>query len=355
MEPMLSSDHPDRLSLPDAGFSRYLPQCVCAYAADGRCLLANPALLRWLGRAEADVLGRSAFELWPADLALRETADLLLTLRGDHLEQWENRPDLSRPRTVRSVKFPWIGSSGRPAGMVVVFEEAPVASLSRPEAIGEPALGIIHDLDHALALLREQLGLVERGLSAHPEAPSGGLGLVVVQEVVRWHGGWVSREDAAGGGTRFVLHLPAAERAGGIAENDVAIAPEVKTDEVFPPARVLVLERDPDIRQLTALLLQQGTLRAEAAEGLRKARELAAAGPVDLVLVSSELCSGPSGAALRELLGQVPGAGLLVTTSGQPPDLSAFAPALRGVLHKPYSGEMLVRAVRAALHQAEPP
>src|SRR5262249_44356436 len=125
---------PERPALPLPGpgwFARQLPQCVFICDASGRCLLANGPLLAWLGRAEADVVGRSIFELWPAapaeaeelspDPAVREAGDLQLILEGGRIEQVETRTGARGPRAVRAVKFPWAGASGRIEGMVVVF------------------------------------------------------------------------------------------------------------------------------------------------------------------------------------------------------------------------------------------
>ena len=74
-----------------AWFILQLPWCAAVYDARARCLLANPALLRWLGRTETDVQGRTLFELWPPGVAAREAADLDLVLAGQRLEQQENR------------------------------------------------------------------------------------------------------------------------------------------------------------------------------------------------------------------------------------------------------------------------
>ncbi len=149
------------------GFALQLPQCACIYDANGRCVLANGPLLQWLRREEADVVGQAIFELWPVDLAAREATDLQLVIEGARIEQMESRPGADGVRSVRVVKFPWTGNSGRIAGMVVLFDElssSSASSMAHHETIGRLALGIIHDFNNALTLLHGQLNLVEETL-----------------------------------------------------------------------------------------------------------------------------------------------------------------------------------------------
>jgi signal transduction histidine kinase/CheY-like chemotaxis protein len=471
-----------------------LPQCVCVYDAEGHCLLANGPLLRWLGRAEADVVGQSLVALWSSDIAAREAADLRLVLDGGRIEQVETRTGASGARPVRAVKFPWMGPSGHIDGMTVVFDEltaSPADSLSHPEAIGRLALGIVHDFNNALTLLRGQLCLAEDTLAGlgrargsldgarqvldhacqlprqllsfirnepmgrqridlntlltslevllrprlsgdttlefsldlsgawvegdpvqltqallnlagnaldampvggrllietrhvaltvggsaqndrgdfvcvtlqdtgpgiapqdlprifeplyttRPAGKGSGLGLAIVHEVIQRHGGWITCQSSPGQGARFMLYLPA---VGLNRDWSGAVASHV--------ASILILERDPDIRQLTAMILEHGPFHTETAGSLAEAKERASAGegPFDLVLVSSDLCGVAGGAELADLLDRLPGARLLVTTSGQPPALPATGQAAyRGAVAKPYSAERLMRAVHAAL------
>jgi signal transduction histidine kinase/CheY-like chemotaxis protein len=152
-------------------FVRQLPQCVCGYDGEGRCRLANPALLAWLGRAAHEVLGRSLAELWPGGTGVWEGADLRLLQEGGRIDQIEVRSSAAGDRAVRVVKFPW---PVPPGGMVVVFEEAedthPAAQGLDPEAVGRMALGIVHDFNNALTLLRGQLSLAEAALAGTPGA-----------------------------------------------------------------------------------------------------------------------------------------------------------------------------------------
>jgi signal transduction histidine kinase len=174
-------DHPSALSADLSGFVRQLPQCVFICDAHGRCLLANGPLLRWLGRAEAAVVGETIFDLWPDDpragalpsaCATREAADLQLVLEGGRIEQVETRTGTQGPQAVRAVKFPWRTASGKVEGMVVVFDELPAnrrgeaGSLTNPETVGHLAHGIVHDLNNALMMVYGQFSLLAEALPA---------------------------------------------------------------------------------------------------------------------------------------------------------------------------------------------
>jgi PAS domain S-box-containing protein len=180
---MAPPERPDEASFL-AAFVRHLPLCVCVYDADGRCLAANPALLRWLGRGEEDVLGRTPAELWPADLADREAADLRLVVEGHHLERQEKRPGPTGSSEVRASKYPWLGRSG---GMVVVFEELPSpASLGRPETLGRYARGIVHDFNNALTSACGHASAVECALSARGDLEKARQDLAALQAALEY-------------------------------------------------------------------------------------------------------------------------------------------------------------------------
>jgi signal transduction histidine kinase len=183
-------------------FARQLPQCVFLCDGQGRCVLANGPLLSWLGRAEADVVGRTIFELWPDETetgehehspgpAMREAGDLQLVLEGGRIEQVETRTGVQGPRAVRAVKFPWIGTSGRIEGMVVVFDElastppGEEGSLTNPETLFGMVRGILHDFNNGLMMLYGQLGMLEEKLPVSLRATGALEGLRASLDYVR--------------------------------------------------------------------------------------------------------------------------------------------------------------------------
>src|SRR4051812_16937144 len=111
-----------------------------------------------------------------------------------------------------------------------------------------------------------------------------GLGLSVVQELVRGHGGTVLCQSIPGVGTTLSVYLPARgtrNRPG--------------ADQVGPPPAVLVLERTPAIRQLAGMILAHGRFTPVLCASFHEARQLSSnpERPIRLIVVDAELCSGP--------------------------------------------------------------
>jgi signal transduction histidine kinase len=447
-----------------------LTQCACVYDASGRCLIANRSLARWLGRAETDLVGRSLQDLWPASFAAREAADLRLVLQTGRLEQLESRPGHAGMRQVRAVKYPW-GIGDAPEVMVVVFEETgPASSLEQPEQLGWLALGIVHDFNNTLTMIRGEVDLLAMGLSdghgrltdlerllehacqlprqllsfarkdpaarqpldlhtllrsldgllrsrmsgrvelefrldpvgvwvegdpvqltqaflnlacnavdamkqggrlvietvregqvvrVHfqdtgpgiaPEAlvrifeplytmrqGGNGLGLAVVREVVRRHGGQISCVSQPGQGARFILELPVA----GSGRRQRTWSEEASGTA----GTALIIDPDLDITRLSALVLEQAGFRVHTRYSLPRLQDVP--GRVDLVIVDASLLNGEGARTLEQWLRQQPGAGLLVTSAGSMPVMSPLCQErLRGMVGKPYSPEVLLRAVR---------
>jgi signal transduction histidine kinase len=63
------------------------------------------------------------------------------------------------------------------------------------------------------AAMRERVWEPFARLDRHPAVPGSGIGLAVVRDLVRAHGGECGVEDGTGGGARFVVELPGAARS----------------------------------------------------------------------------------------------------------------------------------------------
>lgn len=154
-----------------------------------------------------------------------------------------------------------------------------------------------------------------------------GLGLAVVRDVVRRHGGRVGCDSEPGQGARFVLEFPLRSER-----------PEK------PVAREAALVVDPadDVRRLTGLILEMGGFQARYAAALAEG-----AGPADVVVVCASLLDAEGLSRLEQWLGRNPTARLVVTcTTGREPPLTAVCAArLPAVLCKPYNAKTLLRAV----------
>jgi PAS domain S-box-containing protein len=456
--PELPADPPAGAAAWESLFSalRPLAQCACVYDLDGQCLFANKALGRWLGHDESELIGLDLVDLWPADFAAREEADCCLVAEAGRLERLETRPCAGGHREVRAVKYPWRPRGGRPL-IVVVFEECPAMPGDRACLVGWMALGIAHDLNNSLMMVRSVVELQQAGLGdageqftemgrlldhaaelprqllafARDAAPSRqrvdvnalilslqgllrsraglvefefrldmsgvwvkcdsvqvvqvlvnlscnalqamggrgrlvfetrveggfavisvqdngpgiapdalgrifdplyttrrggtGLGLAVVREVVRRHGGRVGCVSEPGQGARFVLEFPL--------ENDREANAVQETALVVDPAE--------DISRLSGLILEQGGYRALCHTALDESGP-----PADAIVLCASLLDAEGLALLEGWLVRNPKARLVVTSTGPEPPLTAVCAArLHGIVNKPYNAEALLRAV----------
>ncbi len=166
--------------------------------------------------------------------------------------------------------------------------------------------------------------------------------LALVQEMVRGHGGTVQWQTTPGQPASFQVLLPL--RSGRATRQGEAGSPA--------GTAVLVLERNPDIRQLAGMILAHGQFTPVLCGDFHEARQMSnnPQRPVRLIVVDAELCAGQGVEELADLLARQRQARLLFTSAGEgvPQDV----PGLRrpgSVLLKPFRAEQLLRAVEAAL------
>jgi signal transduction histidine kinase len=119
-----------------------------------------------------------------------------------------------------------------PAGGTIRVEAGPEprlpaesrASILRGEAEG-PCLAI-HILDQGGGLTNEQLTHVfEPFFSTKTRGQGTGLGLPIVEEIVRAHHGEVEMLSVRGGGTEVIVRLPLASPNAAVTESPVAATP----------------------------------------------------------------------------------------------------------------------------------
>ena len=94
------------------------PDAIYAKDAQGKYLLANPAMRRGLGRGEADIVGRDDTALLPPDEAARVMAsDRFIMAAGVPATHEETVTDARGRRTFLTTKGPIPGRDGRPGGV----------------------------------------------------------------------------------------------------------------------------------------------------------------------------------------------------------------------------------------------
>ena len=226
--------------------------------------------------------------------------------------------------------------------------------------------------EHELPRLFERFHRIE-GARARTHEGSG-IGLALVHELVRLHGGDIRVTSVAGGGTTFTVsipfgtaHLPADRLAvarplakpAGAAEPFVQEALRWVDDTTPPPpvtapdvARVLVVDDNADMRDYVARLLRQDWLVEVAADGTQ-ALELARRAPPDLVLTDVMMPGLDGFGLLRELRADARTAHIpvimLSARAGEESRVEGLAAGADDYLVKPFSAKELMARVRGHL------
>jgi PAS domain S-box-containing protein len=182
-----------------------------------------------------------------------------------------------------------------------------------------------------------------------PAGRGTGLGLAVVGEVVRQHGGWVECDSSPGGGTRFQVFLPAAP-ASPLPAAPVRVSQPAGGK--VSPATVLLADNDPDVLRIARTILErEGYLVLPANDGLealevyRRERER-----IGVVLLDRNMPGLTGEEVLAELRRLDPAVRVVLASGYSLADIGPQAQAdICGFLAKPYRPADLLRAVEAAL------
>jgi PAS domain S-box-containing protein len=168
-----------------------------------------------------------------------------------------------------------------------------------------------------------------------------GLGLAQVYGVASQFGGTVRLTSTPGVGTTVEVFLPRAQAA-----SDIVLPEAPPPGAPAGGATLLVVDDDPDVREIAAIILREaGYVVREAGSG-HEACDILARGPVSLALVdyAMPMMSGYEFAGLaREIQSNLP----IVYVTGAVDVLGADQQALGDpVIVKPYSRATLLRTVR---------
>ncbi len=170
-----------------------------------------------------------------------------------------------------------------------------------------------------------------------------GLGLAIVKGVLEESGGTVEVSSELGRGTEFRVFLPLAGTTG---------RPDTSQEEgplLRGRGRVLVLEPDPFLLEAVQRMLLHLGYTPLRAKDSPHALEVAAEGPIDAAVLSSELPMLSADKVVDRLRELVPGIRFVVAV---PDGACEEHPACPGcpVLVKPYGIRSLSRALHAAIH-----
>jgi signal transduction histidine kinase/ActR/RegA family two-component response regulator len=171
-----------------------------------------------------------------------------------------------------------------------------------------------------------------------------GLGLFTVWGVVNQLGGTIEVKSAPKQGSRFNLRFPEAEPASDL------LVPPVDRGALMGTELLLLVEDEPQVREVTALILRDLGYRVLVAANFDDALAHARQNP-DIALLVSDIvmprASGPVVAArLREIIPQLR---ILFISGYNREMLSAYDAALGPMLPKPFTVEQLGKKVREVL------
>jgi len=185
-----------------------------------------------------------------------------------------------------------------------------------------------------------------------PVGKGSGLGLSMVYGFAKQSGGHVTIESRSNEGTEVSLYLPRAAISKEAAPLHDTAATPVATGE-----RILVVEDDPDVRELTVALLENlGYQVVEAATGRVALEILSDAGHVDLLLTDVILPGNMNGRELSQLILQQRPDIKVLFMSGYAEDVIVHQGRLdtdARLLQKPFRKAALARALRQVLGKQE--
>lgn len=174
-----------------------------------------------------------------------------------------------------------------------------------------------------------------------------GLGLAVVDSVVRRHEGFVTVRSEEGRGTTFRVHLPMVRRG----QPEIAPAATAPGAAEHPGIHVLVVDDDVQVRTAVQQVLVRAGYRVTAAEDGQAALELLDAHR-DVALVITDLVMPRlGGSELVERLSTRPDGPRVLILSGYAPGGPARQ-TFEHVLAKPFKPDDLVRKVREVVNGA---
>ena len=194
---------------------------------------------------------------------------------------------------------------------------------------------------------------VQKGEEDRRRGVGAGLGLAICKGLVEAHGGRIQAESEGEGlGTCFTFTLPAAEQAG----QAVALTPASRRREEPQPARVLVVDDDPQVLGYVQRILQEAGYDTLATGDPEKVAGLIEEGEPNLVLLDLMLPGIDGIELVRSLPGLRDRPVIFVSVYGRDETIARVLElGAADYLVKPFSPTELVARIRAALRRVATP
>ena len=174
-----------------------------------------------------------------------------------------------------------------------------------------------------------------------------GLGLSIVDRLVKLLDGTISLESRLGEGSRFIVSVPVGEAAGS--------AP-AEAGEPVPQAglRVLLVDDDPLQLEMTAAMCRRAGVGCESCQYPEYVAKLVGESRFDLVLTDIQMPSAGGVGVLAAVRGVDPGLKVVAVSARGDLDAADFTSrGFAGCLRKPFTYSELVAAIRAACGSGE--
>jgi len=184
-----------------------------------------------------------------------------------------------------------------------------------------------------------------------------GLGLSIAKQLVEAHSGHITAtSEGKGLGSTFTVELPLAVRAEDSSDDLEATPTQTTVEPRLVGLSVLVVDDEPDAREIMATALEASGARVEVAGGAREAFEILERTPIDVLLSDIAMPDEDGFALIRKVrsalsrpFANVPAAAVTAFTS--PDDRArALAAGFQVHLAKPLQPVDLVRTVEKLAH-----
>ncbi len=178
-----------------------------------------------------------------------------------------------------------------------------------------------------------------------------GLGLSIVDRLVKLLEGTISLESRLGEGSRFIVSVPVGEagaESAAVPEAGEPISPQ-------PGLQVLLVDDDPLQLEMTAAMCRRAGIGAECCPYPEYAAKLVADGRFDLVLTDIQMPSADGFSVLKAVHGVDSALGVIAVSARGELDAADFtARGFAGCLRKPFTYSELIAVIRAACGGAVP-